>query len=411
MKKYLFILFACIFVIMIGFGITLPVLPFYIKQLALQGGETIASASIHVGILTGIYALVQFFFAPVWGKLSDRLGRKPLLVIGLSGYSVAIVSFGLGTSLVMLYTARMIGGVFAAAILPVANAYVADITSEEERGPGMAWLGGAAGLGLVFGPAIGSFLSQVNWHLNSILGHLLIEQFSLPFIIAGFLSLPTLVLVIIWLPESLELPCLASAVPGNNVFETKKTKFPLSCLLNFLLIAFTSQFALATFEGTFALHARGLLNFGPSRMGIVFVICGFTMAVVQGIFAGSLIAKLGEKRLFPVGFMLMILGLTLLMFVSDFILILFCVTIFAGGVAFIIPSLSSLVSKQFSQKSGTALGWLNAANSLGQAAGPGLGGFLLTLQIHLPYLLAILLLSFSAFSGIIPMIFTAKQKL
>src|SRR6266487_3531773 len=168
MKKHLFALLACVFVVMVGFGITLPVLPFSVERLALAEGASRGSAAIHVGLLTGVYALGQLFFAPVWGRWSDRTGRRPLVL------------FGLATSLTLLYAARLLGGVLSSAILPVAAAQVADMTTEEERGRGMAWLGAATSLGFVVGPALGGVVSWRDAHFTARYGHLLIDRFSMP---------------------------------------------------------------------------------------------------------------------------------------------------------------------------------------------------------------------------------------
>ena len=143
MNRHLFALLACLFVVMIGFGITLPVLPFYVERLALRAGASRQSVVLHVTMLTGVYALMQLIFAPVWGHWSDRIGRRPLILLGIGGYVVAQVIFGLSTSLGLLYVARVIGGVLSSATLPVSAAYVADMTTTEERSRGMAWLGTA----------------------------------------------------------------------------------------------------------------------------------------------------------------------------------------------------------------------------------------------------------------------------
>ena len=123
MKKRLFVLLACLFVVNIGFGITLPVLPFYTERLALAEGASRNSVGLHVGLLTSIYALMQLLFAPIWGRLSDRVGRKPLLLLGITGYAIAQVLFGLASNLWLLYVARIVGGILSSATLPAAAAY------------------------------------------------------------------------------------------------------------------------------------------------------------------------------------------------------------------------------------------------------------------------------------------------
>ncbi len=202
-NKHLWVLLGCVFVVMIGFGITLPVLPFYVERLALQGGASRQSIVLHVTLLTGVYALMQLVFAPLWGSWSDRIGRRPLILIGIAGYIVAQILFGLATSLWLLYLARILGGILSSATLPVAAAYVADLTSEAERNRGMARFGTAVSLGFVVGPAPGGALSQNNLHFNVQFGHLLINSFSVPFFAAAIIGLLTLFAAMRWLQESL----------------------------------------------------------------------------------------------------------------------------------------------------------------------------------------------------------------
>jgi MFS transporter, DHA1 family, multidrug resistance protein len=152
--KHLFVLFVCLFVAMVGLGITLPVLPFYVERLATSGRASRQPLAMQIGLLTGIYALGQFFFAPVWGRLSDQTGRRPLLLIGIGGYVLGQVLFGLASSLWLLYIARIVGGILSSATLPVSAAYVADMTAERDRSRGMAWLGSATNLGFVVGPVL-----------------------------------------------------------------------------------------------------------------------------------------------------------------------------------------------------------------------------------------------------------------
>lgn len=391
MRKHLAVLFACLFVVMIGYGLTLPVLTFYIERMALAEGATSQKASVHVGMLTGVFALMQFFFAPLWGKWSDRVGRQPLFLIGLGGYAITNVLFGLGTNLFMLYTARILGGVLSAAVLPAASAYVADVTSAKDRGKGMAWLASAISLGLVVGPAIGAWLSRLNLPLTCSIGHFNVDDFSIPFFAAAFLGVAALFSARVWLGESLPLQGVASNHKSVEVKATVKSipRWPLmrGFFVKLLGMSFLGQFALTLFEGTFALHGQRVLGFGPAQMGLVFVICGLVMAATQISVVGWLINRIGEKPLLSVGFGLMAVGLILLMTATTLALVLVYVAIFAFGIALVTPSLATLVSKHDGKRSGTALGWQSAVNSLGQAGGPLAGGLLFAWYIHMPYLL------------------------
>lgn len=221
MKREMLILYFCLFVVMMGFGSTLPVLPFYIERLALADGESSAQASIQVGVLTGMFTLMQFFFAPLWGKWSDKVGRRFLIIMGLGGYTISMAIFAIGTNLLMLYTARILGGVLSAAVMPVAGAYVADETIEENRGQGMAWLGSATGLGIVFGPVMGAFLSRNDLHMNYSLGHFRIDGFSIPFFFAALLSLIALGSAMRWLPEPHNSQSFLQKIWRKNNIESK----------------------------------------------------------------------------------------------------------------------------------------------------------------------------------------------
>lgn len=408
MKKRLLILFFCLLVVMTGYGITLPVLPFYIERMALANGATPAEASFQVGILTGIFALMQFLFAPLWGKWSDHLGRRPLFLIGLGGYGICMILFGMGTNLVMLYSARILGGILSAAVLPIASAYVADVTSERDRGRGMAWLGSAIGLGIVVGPALGALLFRLDSHLIYRFGDFSIDSFSMPFFAAALLSLLALSAAMRWLSESHKPPRVELHGQGahlENALKLRPARWFLTGRLGpFLWLAFLNQFALALFEGTFALHAKQLIQFGPLEMGLVFVVCGLVMAAAQATVVVWLIVRLSEKSLLKTGFALMGVALTMLMTTRNLGFIVLYVAMFAFGVALIIPSLAVLVSKRAGNRSGAALGRLISANNLGQAGGPVVGGFLFVWQIHAPYLLtALLLIAAAAY-----MIFTSS---
>jgi DHA1 family multidrug resistance protein-like MFS transporter len=401
MNKRLVILFSCFLVVSIGYGVTLPVLTFYIERFALVEGTTSQIASLHVGILTGIFALMQFFFAPFWGKWSDRIGRRPLFIIGLGGYVVTNLLFGLGTNLLMLYIARILGGMLSAAVLPAAFAYVSDVTSAKDRGKGMALLASAVSLGLVMGPAIGALSSKLYLPFNYSFSYFSIDDFSVPFFAAAFLGLLALFSAMVWLKESLSVGELISnqdhEITEKGLKSLRRWKLVKGAFGKLLAMSFLSQFALTLFEGTFALHAQRLMKFGPTQMGLVFVVCGLVMAGAQASIVGRLITSVGEKSLLSIGFGFMGIGLILLMTTQSLILILIFVAIFALGMALLTPSLATLVSKRAGKHSGTASGLQSAVNSLGQAIGPFVGGFLLAWYVHIPYLFTAILLLTAAF--------------
>lgn len=389
MSRSLFILLSCLFVVMTGYGVTLSVLPFHIERMAMAEGATSKEAFVHVGLITGLFALMQFFFAPVWGKLSDRIGRRLVLVIGMVGFALANVFFGLSPNLLMLYVSRFLGGSLSAAVLPVTAAFVADLTSASQRGKGMAWMGSAAGLGVMVGPALGGWLAEVDLSRNYQLGIFVFDAFSVPFFAAGGLALLALAATAIWVREPPVLQAQGTGVTLKTMFFGLMARKSFRKLLFF---SFLVQFAMALFEGTFALHANAVMGFGPGEMGLVLMVCGLVMAVAQGGVVSWFIDRLRETRLLFSGFVLMGLALILLMIPRAMPLVLLLTSVFGIGMALLIPVLAVMVSRYSVSSTGAILGVQNAVNSLGQAMGPLVGGLLFILSIHLPYLLTGLLL-------------------
>lgn len=381
MKKHLLLLFFCLFLVMIGFGMTLPVFAFYTERLAIEGGASVREAAVHVGMLTGIFALMQFLFAPLWGRWSDRVGRKPLVLIGIGGFAIAQLMFGLADSLWLFYGARIIGGIFSAAMFPAVAAYVADLTSEEDRSRGMAWQGTALSLGVMFGPAFGGLLASSDLQLGMGPEPLIVSAFSLPFYAAALLASLTLPVIMLWLPESLRSPHAHDprTPSGDGWLDLGIQLWPI------LALALAAQFGLAMFESTFALHAREMLEYGPARVGAIFTICGLVMAIFQGGAVGYLAPRMKAGYQIALGFVMMGLALTILLAARGTTLVLIIVGLLAFGIALITPNLSALASKGRRQQAGAALGLRNAANSLGQATGAVFGGLLFALNMNAAY--------------------------
>lgn len=377
------VLLACIFIVMIGFGIVLPVLPFYAERLALARGASRQSVVMHVGLLTGIYALTQLAFAPVWGRLSDLAGRRRVVLMGMGGYVIAQLLFGLATSLGLLYAARILGGILSSAILPVSAAYVADSTSADDRGRGMAWLGTATSLGFVVGPALGGVLSRRDLHFAVRYGHFKVDSFSVPFVAAATLGLLAMLATLRWLPES-RTPSALAAADREAPARSQNVARSLAPLLGLSLVG---QFGLAVFEGTFPLYAQARWNDGPAEVGAVFVVCGLVMAVFQIGLARVLGERFDEWWRIGVGFGVAGAGLLILVTAQARALVFSFVGLLALGMALISPNLVALVSKRGSRRHiGRALGTQNAANSLGQASGPLVGSALLLWRRDAPYL-------------------------
>lgn len=364
-KRALPILFSVMFLVMVGFGIIIPVLPFY--------AEDIGASPTELGFLMAVYSLTQLLFAPMWGRISDRIGRKPVIMIGILGLSLSFFITGLSTELWMLFVARILGGILSSANMPTAMAYVADITSPEDRGKGMGIIGAATGLGFVFGPAVGGIFSKIS--------------LNLPFFIAGISSLLTFFLVWFLLKESLTKESRGHQQERNTSI-WKELKGSQSIL--FFLQLFISL-SLAGLEATFAYFAADKAGLDTVRLGYIFMIMGLASAFVQGGLVGRLTKKYGEGSVIQMGIIISAIGFGLILLVNSFTTAAIFLTLFGVGNGVIRPSVSALITKSTTSGHGSQTGLLSSFDSLGRIIGPPLGGWLFTISLGLPYISGIIL--------------------
>jgi DHA1 family multidrug resistance protein-like MFS transporter len=396
-KKNLVILLIGLFLVMVGFGITLPLLPFYIQKLSIAEGISSEKIWLHVGLITGSYPLIQFLFSPYLGSLSDKIGRRPLILCGLLGYSVTMFLFSISGSIYLLYLFRLLSGLFSAAFLTASSAYIADKTTEKTRGGGMALLVSATGLGAVAGPLVGNLFSKVKISL----GQLTFDSFSLPFTISAILVLLVCLFLFFALSES-KISSTQQIAKSNRTAKEPIFSFLRSVKKSFiflLVFSFVSQLSLAMFEGTFALHSQRLFSFGPKQMSIVFIVCGSVMGLLQLGPVTWLIKKKGEDALLPYGLIMLSIGMSLLMLSNKMEFILLFVSFISIGMAILTPCLASLITKDSGKKYGTTLGIFSSINSLGQVLGVVIGSVMMIWFVHLPYfIISILLLIIAAIS-------------
>lgn len=381
---------------MIGYGISLPIIPFFFQELTHKNVTAITNIAFQIGAITAVFAFMQMISAPFWGWLSDITGkRKNILLIGISGYAISLALTGLSSSVHWLYVTRMLNGLFSAAILPIAIAYIIDVVPKELRTKALAWHGTIVGLGVVAGPAIGAIFSNFVEKHPVHFKFITINSFSSVFFLASLLSVISLILAGIFLPGTIS----AKKNPHTHQDLLKKSLWGISLqkqILVILLIALLSQMALSLFEGTFVLHAQTIMEFSAVELGYVFMVCGLAMAFPQGTIVAGFIDRFSAVKLLPNGLIIMASGLALLMFSQTISIILVFVAILAFGMAIVIPSITVMISQHADQETGSVLGLLTGANSLGQTLGPLLGSLLFTLNIHLPYLLSALFLVLSA---------------
>lgn len=378
-KKALPLLFAVMFLVMVGFGIIIPVIPFYAEELG--------ATPTQLGLLMAVYSLMQLLFAPMWGRISDKIGRKPVIMIGIFGLGLSFFMMALSTELWMLFAARIIGGFLSSANMPTVMAYVADITSEEDRGKGMGIIGAAVGLGFIFGPAIGGIFSR--------------ESLNVPFYLAGASSFITFFLVMAVLKESLSPEQRSNqSVKRPGLF--KALNGPVSIL--FFLQLFVSL-SLAGLEATFAYFAAEKAGLGTVELGYIFMIMGFAGALVQGGLVGRMTKKYGEGAVIQIGITISAIGFALILLIDSFATAAIYLTVFGVGNGFIRPSVSSLLTKTSQTGHGSTTGLLSSFDSLGRIIGPPLGGWLFTVSIGFPYISGILL---SAIALVLYRVYSAK---
>ena len=364
-KRNLYILTFVLFVVMLGYGIVIPILPFYIESMGAGGME--------LGLLVASYAVMRLIFGPIWGGLSDRVGRKPILLIGILGYAVAMVWFGLANTLWMLFAARILSGVLSSATAPTTMAFIGDSTPEDERGGGMGLLGAAGGIGTIVGPALGGFLAG--------------DSLSTPFFIAAGLSVLSLVLAIIFLPESLPAEMRQSSQKKENLIDLKSWGEAINSPIGILLLlTFISTSGLMIFANVFGLYALEKFDFGPDDVGVMMMVLGLVSAIAQGVLAGPLTKRLGDELVTKVGLFAAAIGFGLMLLASTYVTILLATAFFALTVALQVPALTSLTSRRATVPQGIAMGLSNSFVSMGRIVGPLFGGYIFDINILLPYI-------------------------
>lgn len=325
-----------------------------------------------MGLLMATYAIMQFIFSPIWGGVSDRIGRKPVLMIGVLGNAIAQILFGFSTELWMLIGARVLAGILSSATLPTAMAYIGDSTSEKDRGGGMGIIGAAMGVGMVLGPGIAGWLATYS--------------LSAPFFLAAGLSLLALVFILLVLPESLPAEKRAQTIGGINGPQLKELWKALFTPIGFLLVlAFLVSFGLTNFESVFGLYANASYGYGPQQVGGLLTFIGLVSAIVQGGLTGPFTRRWGEVRVIKISLLGSAVGFALMVLADSFVGVLLTTGFFVTSNAMLRPSVSSLISRRATLGQGVAMGLNNAFMSLGRSVGPLWAGFIYDINLSYPY--------------------------
>lgn len=382
-----FLLMAAVFAVYVGYGIVLPVLPFLLERLL--GEEARFSVAWHTGMIVAVYMLALFVGAPLWGKVSDRIGRRPVILLGLGGCVLALASFGMATNLWLVYLARGLGGALVSAVLPVALAYISDTSIPEVRARRFAWMAAATTLGFLVGPLLGGWLTGLR--IGVVVEEGVGGPFSAPFITAAAGG------AVIWIAVWRWLPGISPSAGAITKPDGARNASSVSVLL---LLALLGMFGLGAFEVAIALQGKQVLKLDPLQIGLMFMECSLVMVAVQVLVFSPLTRRLGFRLIVAPAFLAMAIGVGILPVVSNLMWIVLLVGLFAAGSGILIPMLAYRVSLEAGPAQGAELGKQTAAAALGQGLGSAAAGWLYGFTVEAPFwLTATLLLLAGAVAG------------
>ncbi|GGH11731.1 MFS transporter [Paenibacillus segetis] len=385
-KTVLLILLSNIFIVFLGVGLIIPVMPSFMNMMHLSGQA--------MGYLMAVFAFAQLLMSPLAGRWIDTYGRKKMIIIGLFIFSVSEVIFGLGTNVPVLYLSRILGGISGAFIMPAVTAYVADITSVEERPKAMGYVSAAISIGFIIGPGIGGFIAELG--------------IRAPFYFAGGFALITCISSLFILKEPLnkqQLLEIAQLKKDTNFISDIKRSLHPSYLIAFIIV-FVLAFGLSEYETVFSLYSDHKFGFTPQDIATIITISAIFGVVVQVFLFGKMVNKLGEKKLIQI---CLITGVVLAVastLISSYLAILLVTCFIFLAFDLLRPALTTYLSKTAEQEQGFIAGMNSTYTSIGNIAGPALAGILFDININYPYLFAAVIM----FIGlVITMMWKEKQ--
>jgi DHA1 family tetracycline resistance protein-like MFS transporter len=344
MTRPLLVIFLTIFVNLVGFGIIVPLLPFY--------AETFGASPLVVGLLFAVFSLCQLVAAPILGDLSDRYGRRPILIVSLIGTVISFVMLALAQSVTMLFVARIVDGLSGGNI-STARAYVADITEAQDRSRAFGLIGAAFGLGFIFGPGISALLAPISY--------------TAPIWAAAAITLVATAMAWFWLPETVHRAHAGTGMPFRNLWSIMGRP----SLRRVLMMDFAYWFAFAMFQTTFALFAAARFDFDAARTASFFAAFAVVGAIVQGVFIRIIVRRLGDKVTFMLGLVFAATGLVAATLTHTVAFFAISLIPLALGIGFGHPTMSSLISRAArAEEQGRVQGAASAVESLGRTIGP-----------------------------------------
>lgn len=361
-KRAVFILILSEFLVCLGISLVIPVMPFLKNQLNFSAAD--------MGIMTALYALAQFIFSPIAGTVSDRIGRKKLLIIGLVLFSISEAMFAISNDLLIMDISRLIGGVSAACYVPTAMAFAADITTINQRAKVVGWISAAFSGGLILGPGLGGVLASVS--------------IKLPFWFASILGIVGIFVLIFLLPNENKFEHHLKNENKNNDKADWKSILNRSVVLLFILIL-VSAFGLAGFEGVYTIFVNQVFGFSMDDLAILLVLNGILSLILQVVFFEKLVGLFSEVKLIRYCFAITALGVGWILITDSKISVIIATLIVFSAMDIIRPSITTYLTKFGENKQGLMNGINMSLTSIGNIIGPIMAGSLLDINYHYPY--------------------------
>ncbi|WP_042347656.1 tetracycline resistance MFS efflux pump [Bacillus massiliigorillae] len=369
-RNKIIILMINMFIAIGSFGIIIPILPQYLESIG-QGGTA-------AGLMIAIFAGAQFFMSPIAGRWADQYGRRLMIIIGLSGLTLSMFIFYLSNSIWILYFSRIVGGVGAALLVPAIFAYIADITTIDQRAKGNSLISAAMSLGIVIGPGVGGFLADFG--------------IKVPLLISAIVALVAVIFSIALLKESREVD---SAMNNHQKQESLMKQLVQSVKKPYfipLIIGLVMSFGLMAYESILGLFVDFQFGATPQEIAFMVTATGIISVIVQLFVVDRLVRQFGDGLVLTIFIGVATLGFLLCLFVSSYFLFFAITLLIFLATSILRPVLNTIISKQAGNEQGFAMGMNNAYMSIGNIIGPTLAGVLYDVNIFYPFILGCFIL-------------------
>ncbi|SFV39882.1 MFS transporter [Ligilactobacillus acidipiscis] len=377
-KKAIFILIFSEFLICLGISIVIPVMPFLRNELHLS--------AFSMGVMNALFAFAQFVASPIIGRISDRIGRKPILVLGLFLFTVSEYLFAVTNQLVLFDISRLIGGISAAMVVPTEMAFAADITTKKYRARVIGWLSAAFSGGLILGPGLGGLLANIDY--------------KLPFWVAGTLGIVSMVAMYFTLPKKLEEQNAAEQEPVDDIEgvlqqDDKMMQILGSSGIILFVLIFISSFGLQGFESIYSLFVNQVYHFSLNNIALVLTLNGILSLFLQVAMFDWLVSKLSEKRLIRYCFLISLVGTIWILLAKTKVGVILATLLVFEAFDLIRPAITTMLTKISPRNQGFINGLNMSLTSVGNVVGPLISGALLDLHPSYPYMIVAVFLGIS----------------